>query len=118
LVRARPSGVDLYSIVKELVGTAEPRPRNIVFLVKQERDQGLARGPGGPPYFGAGKPPTPPRLVLCFRGLAGRFRLPRASELRGGGHLAAGFRVYAGLRVVAGLVEALIPGDQKGDGGT
>jgi hypothetical protein len=28
-------------------------PQNTVFLVAQERDQGVARGPGGPPYFGA-----------------------------------------------------------------
>jgi hypothetical protein len=46
------SGVDLYSIVKELVGTAEPRPQN-GFRVAPERDQGVARGPGGPPSYGA-----------------------------------------------------------------
>jgi hypothetical protein len=56
--RAWLSGIDLYSIVKDLVGTAgrnTPRagPQNIAFLVALERDQGVARGPGGPPYFGA-----------------------------------------------------------------
>ena len=50
------SGVDLYSIVKELVGTAgrnTPRagPQN-EFRVVPEHDQGVARGPGGPPYYG------------------------------------------------------------------
>jgi hypothetical protein len=44
------SGVDLYSIVKELV--TEQRPQN-GFRVAPERDQGVARGPGGPPYYGA-----------------------------------------------------------------
>jgi hypothetical protein len=44
------SGVDLYSIVKELVGTVEPPPQN-EFQVVPERDRGVARGPGGPPHF-------------------------------------------------------------------
>jgi hypothetical protein len=56
-IGSRVGWVDLYSIVKELVGTAGrniPRagPQNIIFPVAQERDQGVARGPGGPPYYG------------------------------------------------------------------
>jgi len=34
--------VDLYLIVKELVGTVEPRPQNIVSRKVPERDHGVA----------------------------------------------------------------------------
>jgi hypothetical protein len=99
------SGVDLYSIVKELVGTAgrnTPRagPQNIVFPVAAERDQGTR------PTSQA-KPPT----LLSAAGLAAGESSVRLADargsvrfLRGCGHLAAGFRVYAAFCVVAGLV--------------
>jgi hypothetical protein len=47
------SGVDLYSVVKELVGAASCAAAHgwAKYTEEQERDQGVARGPGGPPYY-------------------------------------------------------------------
>jgi hypothetical protein len=101
------SGVDLYSIVKELVGRRgeirrEPGHRISFFWWRQSATRGW-------PYLA---------------NLAGAESNVRLADARGSvrfscgcGHLAARFRVYVGFRVVAGLVEALIPVDKAGDFG-
>jgi hypothetical protein len=65
-----------------------------------ERDRGVARGPGGPPYYGA---ETAKRFGDLSYAAAGIWRPD------------SGFtRVF---EVVAGLVEALSTGDEPGDCG-
>ena len=104
------SRVDLYSIVKELVGRAgrnTPRagPRNIVFTLAAER--GVFRPDQGTRPTSRAKPPTP----LSATGLAADESNVRLADargsvrfLRGCGHLAAGFLVYAAFCVLAGFV--------------
>jgi hypothetical protein len=84
--------------VKDLAGPAEARPQNVGVSSKARARPGGRVRTGG----SALRRRTRRRNRLRHR-WGRRFRLPRSSELCGGGHLAGWLPVYAGVCVVAGL---------------